>query len=225
MTKVVEYRIALKMRKKGLSYNDIKSKLRLSKSTLSRWLQNIPLSPEAINKLNLNKQIKIERYRNTMNEKREKKLKVYYNDAKKYILPLSSKELYLAGLLLYWGEGSKTVRHTVSINNTDPAVLQFALSWLTQSLKIRRNKIKVILHLYSDMNINKERNYWSKILHLPLSQFLKPYIKHSLRSEIDQRSFGHGTCGLMVYDTKLKEKILMALKVISDQSKNEEPFI
>jgi len=216
--------MALEMRKTGMSYNDIRARLHLSKSTLSRWLQNIPLSPEAINKLNSSKQMKVERYRNTMKEKRERKLNIYYESEKKYISPLSSKELYLAGLFLYWGEGSKTVRHTVSINNTDPTVLQFVLLWFAQSLKIPKNKIKVMLHLYSDMDINKEKDFWSKILHIPLNQFLKPYVKQTLKSGLDQRGFGHGTCGLMVYDTKLKEKILMALKFVSDQSQKEIPF-
>jgi len=213
------------MRMEGKSYSDILDKVRVSKSTLSRWLQEIPLSPDAIKKLNSVKIMKIERYRNTMNRQREEKLRNYYENAKNTIFPLSPKELYIAGLFLYWGEGSKTVRHTVSINNTDPSVLQFTIKWYLQSLKITRNKIKVMLHLYSDMNKNKEMIYWSKILKIPLNQFLNPYIKQSLRSGLNQKSFGHGTCGLMVYDTVVKEKILMALKAISNQSRKERLFI
>jgi len=225
MTKNLEYDKAVKMRKEGKSYSDILSQVHVSKSTLSRWLQNIPLSSDAIIRLNSVKKMKIERYRNTMNTQREEKLRGYYNDAKKIIYPLSSRELYLAGLFLYWGEGSKTVRHTVSINNTDPSLVQFALKWYIQSLKIPRNKIKVMLHLYTDMDKSREMTYWSKILEIPLSQFLNPHIKQSLRRELSQKSFGHGTCGLMAYDTIVKEKILMALKVISDQSKKEMSFI
>ena len=43
-----------------------------------------------------------------MRKKREKRLKEIYKAQKKLILPLNNQELFLAGLLLYWGEGTKS---------------------------------------------------------------------------------------------------------------------
>jgi hypothetical protein len=207
---------ALELRKLGKSYSQIKSELGISKSTLSEWLRAFPLSRDQINQLRGNSEIRIEKYRQTMLHKREIKLKQYFNEEYKKIIPLSEREILIAGLFLYWGEGSKAQRYTVSINNTDPSVMKFALYWMINSLKIPLTKIRVNLHLYSDMSIEDAIKYWSHQLKIPESSFLKPYIKKSTRTSIDQKGFGRGTCGLCIHNTVLQEHILMAIKVISE---------
>ncbi len=67
---------ALIMRKKGMSYSQIKEKLGVSKSTLSGWLYNMPLSEQRIRELQADSPIRIEKYRNTMRAKRETRLDV-----------------------------------------------------------------------------------------------------------------------------------------------------
>lgn len=163
-------------------------------------------------------EVRIENYRETMRKKRERKRNIYYQEEMLKILPLSKKELFLTGLFLYWGEGGKTLRHTLSINNTDPSVLKFALYWMREALDIPQNKIQVYLHFYSDMVIEEELSFWSRELNMPRSLFSKPYIKKSSKNSLDQKGFWHGTCGLRVYNTEIKEKILMAIKVISDNA-------
>lgn len=218
MTKYRERREVLILRKQGLSYNQIKNKIQISKSTLSRWLQNYPLSKKQINILRGSNKLRIEKFRNTLKKKHEERLHVYYDQEKKKIIPLLKKNLYIAGLFLYWGEGNKFSRYTVSINNTDPAILKFCLYWMVYSLHVDKKRIKVFLHLYEDMDTKKEMSYWSNILNISLVQFMKPYIKKSKKKDIDQKGFGHGTCGLRIDDVMLKERILMGLKAISDFS-------
>ena len=158
----------------------------------------------------------IEKFRETMRKKRNKRLEKYYKEIKNKLLPLSNKNLYIAGLFLYWGEGNKASSHTISINNTDPSVLKFTKYWYLNALNIKEKKMKISLHLYKDMNILKEINYWSRQLHIPKSQFIRPYIKESKKSDIDQKGFGHGTCALVVHDTVIKEKIIMGIQSVAD---------
>ena len=54
------------------------------------------------------------------------------------------------------------------------------------------------------------------MLRLPKAQFIRPYIKQSKRVDIAHKGFGHGTCGLMISDVRLKEKIIMAINAIAD---------
>jgi hypothetical protein len=151
-----------------------------------------------------------------MKDKRDNKLQLYLKEEAIKWLPLSEKEKYLSGLFLYWGEGNKSQRHIVSINNTDPSVMWFSLNWYLDCLHAPKNKIKVQLHLYRDMDIKKEIRYWSGILGLGRSHFNKPYIKMTNRNDIDQKGFGHGTCGIVYCNTEIKERILMAIKAISE---------
>lgn len=50
MTKILEKQKAINLRKKGYSYSQIKEELGTSKSTLSAWLCDMPLSKERIKK-------------------------------------------------------------------------------------------------------------------------------------------------------------------------------
>jgi len=125
----------------------------------------------------------------TKQKKRQFRIESIYKEQKKYWVSLSQKELEIAGLFLYWREGNKRLNGSVFINNTDPNVLKFALYWYIKGLRIPKQKIKVDLHLYSDMNIQEEISFWSRTLKLPMSQFRKPYIKASTRVGIDQKGF------------------------------------
>ena len=208
---------AILLRKEGMSYSQIKKNLKLSKSTLSLWLRDYPLSKQRIRELRDLNEKRIERFRMTFKKKKEVKLKEIYKSQKKLILPFSDKELFLSGLLLYWGEGVKSRMNEVSVSNNDPSVIRFFLYWLNRILKIPKDKIKVYLHLYNNMDITKEKEYWSKALKIPLSQFTKPYIKNTSNIRINHKgAFGHGTCNIRIFNTLLAEKILMSLKVISD---------
>lgn len=66
------------------------------------------------------------------------------------------------------------------------------------------------------MDVEKEMKFWSKELKIPPSRFINPYIKESKKANIDHKGFGHGTFRLLVYDTRLKERILMGIKAIAD---------
>lgn len=219
MTHILLRRQAIELRKLGKSYGQIKTKLGISKSTLSGWLKEYPLTNKQLEALNADKEIRIERYRGAMQRKRQIKFDAYYQDAKSMLLPLSKKELLVAGVFLYWGEGTKTLNGQLVVANTDPALVQFALLWMTKGLDIPKEKIHVLVHLYKDMDIEDSLNYWSKLLQIPRSQFSNPYIKSSNRSDIDYRGYGHGTCNLRVYNAEMKHRILMAIKAVADYSK------
>jgi len=220
MARIIDRQKAINLRKQGKTYGQIKQELGIPKSTLSDWLSKYPLSKEQLALLGNNRansrQVGIEKTSIAKQKKRQSRIKSTYENQKKYWVSLSQKELEIAGLFLYWGEGSKRLNGPVFINNTDPNVLKFALYWYIKGLRIPKEKIKVDLHLYSDMNIKKEIAFWSRTLKLSVSQFRKPYIKASTRVGIDQKGFGHGTCGLNVNDVLLKEKIMMGIKAISD---------
>lgn len=220
MTRVLDQQKAIELRKRGLTYSEIKEELTINKSTLSRWLANLPLTETQLSILETTKKkhkyLAVEKIRLTKQKKRELRLKLVYENEKKYWASLSPREIKLAGLFLYWGEGSKSLKTQLSLNNTDPKVLKFTLFWMRNALGIPKERIKVWLHLYSDMNPDEEIAFWSKTLNMPLSQFIKPYIKRSKLEDLDHKGFGHGTCGLAVSNVRLKESVIMAITAIAD---------
>jgi hypothetical protein len=223
MARKIDKQKAIIMRKEGMSYSQIKEKLNVSKSTLSVWLYDMPLSDKRIKELQADSPIRIEKYRNTMRAKREERLQDVYKKVSKDIGKLSARDLFLSGLFLYWGEGTKMQNSSVILTNTNPAMLKLFIRWL-RLLGIERASLKVRLHLYSDMNIGQSIAFWSKELKIPVSQFRKSYIKKtSLKSITYKNGFGKGTCCVMFDNRDLWEYITMGLKYISEVSDSIHP--
>lgn len=221
MTRFLDKKKALALRKQQMSYGQIKNILGISKGTLSEWLKDYPLSKKRINELRGNNKKRIEKYRETRKRTKEKRLNEFYFEQKKKIFPLTRRDFFIAGLFLYWGEGSKTISKEVSLSNTDPSMVNFFIDWTIKYLEVNRDRIRITLHLYKDMDINKEIEFWANKLEIHKNQFNKPYIKETLLRSINYKGmFGHGTCNVRIYDSRLSEKILMAIKAISDKYSN-----
>lgn len=205
---------AIKLRKAGYSYTQIKELVGVGKGTLSTWLRDYPISEKRIRELRDWNQQRIENYRKTRERNRNALLKLVYDAEQKKILPLSDRDLFIGGLFLYLGEGSKTQSATVQVTNTDPAIIRAFLAWL-RLLGIRRNKIVFRLHLYKDMNIKDETRFWRKNLGASRLQFKKPYIKDSSLSGLSYKNgVGHGTCNAIVWDATLWKKVMAGIQVL-----------
>jgi hypothetical protein len=91
---------------------------------------------------------------------------------------------------------------------------------VTQTLKVPKEKIRILIHLYSDMDIKKEQEYWSKITTIPIEHFYRPYIKHSLAKNITHKgTFGHGTCNVKINGADLARTVLASIKAMEDKYK------
>ena len=216
MARLSDRKRALELRLQGRSYSKIKAELKVSKSTLSLWLRGYPLSEERIRELRDWNEVRIERCRETKRKKKERRLEETRKRMKKEIFPLTIRDIFLAGLFLYWGEGAKTRVSDLCISNTDPGVIQFFILWTTTCLKLPREKIRIHLHLYSDMSIGNETGYWSSVLKVPKEQFRKPYIKESLSTRINHCSFKHGTCNASISNARLTEEIICSLDIVKE---------
>lgn len=209
---------AIKCRLQGMSYSQIKKQLGTSKSTLSDWLKSYPLSRERIRELRDNSEIRIEKFRNTMKNKKDSRQKQVYEREKALLLPFNEKELYLAGLFLFWGEGNKTTPYSTILSNSNPDMIKFIVFWLTKSLKVPINKIRARIHIYQDMNEREEINFWSKLTKIPKNQFNKSYLKKTTLAGLTYKGFNHGTCNVMAHDRDLTEKVIMGIKTISEST-------
>lgn len=130
MAKSILKQKAIELRVKGASYPEIRKKIQVSKSTLSLWLGNMPLSKERISQLRDKNPIRIERYRNTMRMKHERRLEEVFKTVASKIKNVTERDLLIGGIFLYMGEGSKTTKGTTVLTNTNPIILKLFLNWL-----------------------------------------------------------------------------------------------
>lgn len=205
--------LAIALRKSGKSYVKISENLGVPKSTLSGWFKQLRysqkikrrLSSIAIQKFSANintwNKIRAEKYLEQRNATIEK--------AADQIPNITKDNLLFFGLGLFWAEGSKKERFSVRFANSDPAIILFWIKFLEQYCGISINSITVSIHLHPNISDEAAKNYWSKLLGLPLSQFRKSQTVVSLRSQYKRASntLPYGTCHIRVNNSKLKQNI------------------
>lgn len=177
--KLDEKRIVQRLRKQGLSYNEILQKVQVAKSSISLWCQDVELTPEQKDRLNKKRERNLQRIidlgSKAMARKRKKEIRKIKIEAKKEIHPLTLYEFKIAGAMLYWAEGSKG--GGVEITNSDPKLIKFMVRWLKEICEVKLERLNARLNIHANQNDKKIKKYWSKITNIPLSQFGKSYIK------------------------------------------------
>lgn len=74
------------------------------------------------------------------------------------------------------------------------------------------------MHLYKNMDIEKEKKFWKNELGFDDSQLYKPYItKNKKSSFLYKESSRHGTCAVSFCNTIIKRKIMMAIRAYLDK--------
>ncbi len=167
---------AIKLRRKGLSYGEIKKEVNVSKSTLSLWLKHIPLRPEHRKRL-YTKQVQIlARGSQSQRERRLREVQRIIEEAEREIRkPLSFESYRLMGAALYWAEGSKGKRFQMT--NSDPYLILFTVKWIKSIFNISAKNLKARLNIYSQQNDKEVKKFWSELTGIPLENFSKSYIK------------------------------------------------
>jgi len=169
-------RHARSLRTQGLSYNEIRKRLNLSKSTVSVWCRDILLTPPQQRRL-YTKQIEIlSRGSQSQKERRAREVEKIIRDAEKEIrLPLSRETLRLMGTALYWAEGSKGKRF--QLTNSDPTMIVFMIKWIHSMFNIKATTLTARLNIYSQQNEGSIKRFWSSLTGIPMRNFGKSFVK------------------------------------------------
>lgn len=93
--------LAIRMRKSGMSYSQIREKVHVSKSTLSLWLGNYLLTQKRLRELRDISPQRIESFRATMKKKREIRIAIQEKKVVQDLAKLSHRELFVAGFFCF----------------------------------------------------------------------------------------------------------------------------
>ena len=115
------------------------------------------------------------------------------------------KDLFIAGLMLYLGEGAKT-RNTVDFANSDPRLLKIFIKFLREICGVDETKMRFYLYCFSNQDSEYLKNFWKGELKVSINQFTKPYIKENATTKT--RIIAYGVLHIRYNDKRLLEKIL-----------------
>lgn len=214
---------AVKLRKNGLSYKEIKEKIPVAKSSLSLWLKSVPLKPEYRQRL-YTKQIEVlSRGPNSQRERRKREIEKIIQEAAKEIKSPSIETLRLFGAALYWAEGSKNKKF--EITNSDPHLILFFVKWVEKVFKLSPLNFKIRLNIYPQQNEKKIKKFWSYLTGIPLENFGKTFIK-PISSGYKKNNLYYGTA--KVYIPKSVDNIHRVfgwIKTVLDDIPSQVDFV
>jgi len=211
--KIEEKRLAQKLRKQGLSYQEILKQVTVSKSTLSLWCRDVLLSPKYYERLQQKKRVGA-RKGSLIGAKKQQQRRInltkqLHRQGYKEVGKLSSRERFLAGVALYLGDGYKNDK-SVGFSNANPQIIKHIMSWLRDSCHVDEKKFRgrVWVHDTSDKELAVE--FWSKITDIPVERFHKSYIvKNKTNSKkVRKNIHQYGVFTITVGDSTLQRKIL-----------------
>lgn len=126
--------------------------------------------------------------------------------------------LFLAGMMLYWGEGDKATKNIVRLANSDPKLVKLFSMFLKQVCRIPTTKIKAQLLLYPGLDDESNVRFWSFATGIPIGQFTKSiYIEGRHKS----RRLPNGVCTVLVSSSYFKEKVLEWLRLLPEELMNK----
>ncbi len=148
------------LRTQGYSLPEISRETGVPKTTVFRYIQDVPIFPEYLATLKAK--------RGGSRNRKEIKEKAAFEEAKKVLGILTEKDILLFLSALYWGEGAKK---DFQLSNTDPELIKVFVNGLNQVLKIDKERLSVSIRIYEDLDREKCLNFWSKVVGIPRERF------------------------------------------------------
>lgn len=114
---------------------------------------------------------------------------------------VEEEKLKIAGVMLYWAEGT-LIGNTVDFVNSNPQMIKTFLKFLREICGVSEERLRIYLYGYSSHNLKELKAYWHNITEVPLCQFTKPYIRKD-NPKLSNRKLPHGLIHVRYNDKRL----------------------
>lgn len=168
---------ALALRRDGRSIKAIAEELGVAKSTSSIWCRDLKITSQQRKQLMHRKNIGRLQGAATNHRKKLARISYHLEEGKKDIGELSERDLFIAGIALYWAEGTKKSGTKFSVSNSDPKLISFVYKWM-KLLGAKKNDFmpRIFINSIHEARINDVVAFWANLLKLPIEQFGKPVL-------------------------------------------------
>lgn len=204
-----QYEQAIQLRKRGFTYDEIAKIVDVSKSTVSNWLshqkwsKNVRADNAKRAARENGKRIRL------LNKARGNQYKKLYAEAERSAITefkhYKKDALFMAGLMLYVGEGDTVDEGLIRIASTRKDVHRIFITFATEYLGVERGNIRFWLLLYPDLDERVCVTAWSKDLKLSKEQFYKNQV---IQGKGKKRTLHDGVGNTIIGSTVLKRKLM-----------------
>lgn len=198
--------VVISLRKNGLTLSEISKETGLRKGTISRWLKGIIFDVEVRQKI-LNRQ-KEQKVRGLTKLRLAKEMKKKFGartaliEAKHSFEKYKKEPLFIAGIALYWADGS-TKNNYFQFSTSDEIKALLMIDWLNKFSKVSGDTIR--FRLFSPILMAKENQiFWAKYVGSIKKMALSTYPTQNKRKKDGNKGFLQILC----YDISLQQKVI-----------------
>jgi transposase len=190
------------LREQGWSYDAIARKLRVSKSSLSLWLRDLPKPkrpypgpvPEETGMTQEEWEEHCRRRNGRYLERKQAERLDAKLEAAAEIGGLTERELLIAGVMIYWCEGSKDKpwrrNEYMKFINSEPAMILLFLRFVEQ-MGWTRDDLGFRLAIHESADVEAATRFWAELVAVPSDRFSKPTLKKHKSSTVRKRVGEH----------------------------------
>ncbi|MET9505994.1 hypothetical protein ABZY42_30435 [Streptomyces sp. NPDC006622] len=169
---------ARELRRQGWTYDQIQVELGCSKSSISLWVRDLP-KPERGNPSERARVAARKRWEHEGAIRDAERTETKAAAARE-IGSMTDRELFMAGVALYWAEGTKDKtydrRESVIFVNSDTGVIELYLAWL-DLLGVARERLRFTVMIHETADVPGAEQYWADLVQADRSSFYKTTLK------------------------------------------------
>jgi hypothetical protein len=166
--KLAEREQARALRARGATLAEIVAALGVSKSSASIWVRDVPVPPRP------GRRSARRRGPNALQRAKAAEIERLKEEGRRRIAGLTERELLVAGVALYAGEGAKGDGH-VRFANSDPRMIAFFCAWLRRFFEVDESRLRMRVYLHQGLDLEAAESFWSGLTDIPRTQFRAPY--------------------------------------------------
>jgi hypothetical protein len=167
-----EKKKAIALRQQGKTYGEILEVVGVSKSSLSLWLKEVGLAKTQKQRLTKMRKAAQLRGGQARRNKRIADTQDMFRIAAQELGHVSKRDLFILGIALYWGEGTKEKAYRPSerfcFTNSDPNMIQIFIKWIRTFMNVQETDIIFDIHVHENHKnrIKELQAYWLEITKL-----------------------------------------------------------
>ncbi len=206
------------LRRKGHSYAEISQVLGVSKSSISLWCRDVPIAAHHVRRLRKMALAGAIKGRKKWADMRRVTKKEFLErvalETKKDIGLLTKRDRFIAGLMLYAGEGDRS-QERIGMSNTNPQIMRFMLDWWQEFLNLDRPVFYAHLYLHVGRSEKRAKEFWAKALRVEKDQITYVYRPVS-RSSHKKNVHEFGVCSVRTYNKALHRRLMGWVRAVLD---------
>ena len=217
--KVAAQQRARELRAQGWTYGEIVEELGVSKSSVSLWCRDVAVDPALLDGRRraryLAGNLSVTKRPSSLQLRKEAEIEACRRHAAAWLGELNDRDLFVAGIALYAGEGTKR-DGAVKFTNTDPRMMALFMRWFRRFFLVDERRLRVRVYLHEGLDLDAATRFWSSLLAIPPSQFGAPY---RAKADPSMRRSKHVLgCASVSYSCSASHRLVMGLieKLLSE---------